>query len=117
MAATVVPLQPPPQYDVVPPVPVIEQVLSRDEIQKVCGALSHVTLGPGEYYRGCTQPRVMKDVGELRNPVQNQGASVSSAAPFRFITVCKVWRIDDELVRRHELAHCSGWPADHPGGK
>ena len=29
---------------------------------------------------------------------------------------CKVLRIDREDVRVHELAHCAGWPADHPGG-
>ena len=29
---------------------------------------------------------------------------------------CKVLRIDREDVRQHELAHCAGWPADHPGG-
>jgi len=115
---TVVPLIPPPQYDVVPPVPMIEQVLSQEEIQKVCMALyPGVKLEPGEFIRGCTQRRVMMDVGELRNPVQNQGPWPPSAAPFRFITVCKVWRIDDELVRRHENAHCNLWPADHPGGR
>jgi hypothetical protein len=27
---------------------------------------------------------------------------------------CKVLRIDREDVRVHELAHCAGWPADHP---
>ena len=31
---------------------------------------------------------------------------------------CKwyVARIDVPGVRRHELAHCNGWPRDHPGG-
>jgi hypothetical protein len=30
---------------------------------------------------------------------------------------CWIVRVDDDRVRRHELAHCAGWPADHPGGK
>jgi hypothetical protein len=114
---TLVSLQPPPQYDVVPPVPVIERILSREELQKVCGAIraegvqrvcgalrgeesqkacvTYYQLGPGEWFRGCTTPRAVRAA----------------------TTVCLVYRIDDELVRRHEWAHCAGWPADHPGGK
>ena len=97
MAATLVSLQPPPQYDVKPPVPVIEYVLSREEVQKICGEeylrTAGLTLPATEYFRGCAQSRIWATT-----------------------YVCVVWRINDEKVRRHEYAHCSGWPADHPGG-
>ena len=96
---TAVSLQPPPQYDVAPPVPVIERILSFEELQKVCAPLLLKTAGrviePTEFFRGCTQPRVVK------------GGT----------TVCLVYRVDYEIVRRHEWAHCAGWPADHPGGR
>jgi hypothetical protein len=26
-------------------------------------------------------------------------------------------RADQTAIRRHELAHCDGWPADYPGGR
>jgi hypothetical protein len=100
MAATVVTLLPPPQYDVLPPMPVIEHVLSREELQKACGAIDTKAIGHpqaaaarGEYYRGCSIRTVQYGV-----------------------KVCEVWRIADDMVRRHELAHCAGWPGDHPGG-
>lgn len=31
--------------------------------------------------------------------------------------VCHIWVLKDKLtpaLLRHELAHCNGWPADHP---
>ena len=95
MAGTIVTLQPPPQYDVVPPVPVIEQVLSREAVQKFClHRYPGIKLAEGEFIRGCTM-------------FLTTGGTKS----------CLVIRIDDEFVRRHEIAHCAGWPADHPGGK
>jgi hypothetical protein len=94
---TLVPLQPPPQYDVVPPVPVIEQVLPQEEVQKLClGLYPSIKLAAGEFIRGCAKFEIM------------QGTKV-----------CFAWYIYDaqDLVRRHELAHCAGWTADHPGGR
>src|SRR6516164_5367440 len=29
---------------------------------------------------------------------------------------CWVIRVDSDLVLEHEIAHCNGWPKDHPGG-
>lgn len=42
------PLLPPPQYDFPPTIPVLEHVLSPQEVQKLCGKM----LGPGIWY-GC----------------------------------------------------------------
>jgi hypothetical protein len=30
--------------------------------------------------------------------------------------VCVIIRVDNDMVREHEVAHCNGWPNDHPGG-
>src|ERR1700730_11298988 len=69
---------PPPRFDVTPPMPVIEQILTKDETNKVCiekNAGKHAP--PGLIYWGCAQ-RQVKD-GKL---------------------VCLVYRIDNERVRR-----------------
>ena len=83
---------PPPQYDVLPPMPVIEHVLTSDLVDRACQAIH--ALGrdgrpppPGYRFYGC--------------------AHVTAKS-------CEVWRIDDATTRRHELAHCAGWPGDHP---
>jgi hypothetical protein len=31
--------------------------------------------------------------------------------------VLRRWGWTVEIVMRHELAHCNGWPADHPGAR
>jgi len=91
---TLVPLQPPPQYDVLPPIPVVEQILSQEQVHKLClHRYPTAQLGPGESIRGCAQFLVTTGT-----------------------KTCLVYRVNDERVRRHELAHCAGWPADHPGG-
>ena len=103
--ATVVPLQPPPQYDVVPPVPVIEHVLSQEEINKTCGLL---------YFKstGLTSPP--PDPRWPDAPTHFRGCSLP--AFFASTYTCEIWYINDPRVRRHELGHCNGWPVDHPGG-
>ena len=30
--------------------------------------------------------------------------------------VIRVWGYPVDIVLRHEIAHCNGWPKDHPGG-
>jgi hypothetical protein len=80
---------PPPQYDHPPSIPVIEKVLSYDAVQAICPKIYGVALMPGQHYNGC-------------------GVVIKN--------VCYIWRVDNDLVRRHERAHCSGWPKDHPGG-
>jgi hypothetical protein len=71
---------------------VIERVLPWNELQRVCRGViesEKFTTATGYGAWGCS---VVKD-GK-----------------------CYVARIDVPGVRRHELAHCNGWPRDHPGG-
>jgi hypothetical protein len=80
---------PPPKYDVPPPMPVIEHVLSHDEVQRICNAKTGMVLSPPQFWAGCT----------------NYNA-----------TACHVWYTGDAATLRHEKAHCAGWPNSHPGG-
>ena len=79
---------PPAQYDHTPPMPVIEHVMSQAEVTRLCNGL----LGerPGGWL-GC---------GRI-NAVDGK---------------CYILHIGSPEVRRHERAHCAGWPKDHPGG-
>jgi hypothetical protein len=85
-------LLPPAQYDHPPSMPVIERVLPWNELQRICrGVIEREKFNTATGYGawGCS---VVKD-GK-----------------------CYVARIDVPGVRRHELAHCNGWPKNHPGG-
>jgi hypothetical protein len=86
---------PPALYDHPPAIAVIEHVLPSDQVNATCHA-NHA-LGPdgrppppGYRFAGCAHIAVGK---------------------------CVVWRTEDPTVRRHELAHCNGWPVDHPNAK
>jgi hypothetical protein len=82
---------PPPQFDHVPSIPVIEHVLSsKDIVNATCIPLIGKPA-EGKMWWGCAI-RKMQD-GKL---------------------VCIVNRIDDQIVKRHEYGHCNGWPANHP---
>ena len=35
---------------------------------------------------------------------------------YRRLDTLWIIRLDSEALRVHELAHCAGWPSDHPGG-
>jgi hypothetical protein len=77
---------PPVQYDFQPNIPVIEKIVTFDEVQKYCtGAL---ILVPGQYFVGCSKVIDGK---------------------------CYIVRVDDAVVARHERAHCNGWPQSHYG--
>jgi hypothetical protein len=78
---------PPTQYDHPPSIPVIDKVMSRDEVTALCSAKAHRALAPGEWFNGCSAIIAGK---------------------------CYIWRIDDAAVFRHERAHCAGWPYNHP---
>ena len=85
-------LLPPAQYDHPPSMPVIERVLPWNELQRVCRGVierEKFTTATGYGAWGCSVVKAGK---------------------------CCVARIDVPGVRRHELAHCNGWPRDHPGG-
>jgi len=79
---------PPPQYDYAPAIPVIEQVLSYDEVQKICPSVTGRALSGPERFWGCAIKRDGK---------------------------CYIYTVDDQFVKRHERAHCNGWPGHHPG--
>jgi len=81
-------LLPPTQFDFPPAVPVIERVLGMNEVHRFCNARAGQAGDMGQTW-GCS----WKEGGK-----------------------CYVVRVDNESVRRHELAHCNGWPHDHPGG-
>jgi len=89
-------LLPPPQYDHLPSIPVIEYVLTSDAINRIChekGALDAAgrPASPANQFAGCARITVNSD-GKY----------------------CEVWRIDDATVRRHEMGHCNGWAPSHP---
>jgi hypothetical protein len=86
-------LLPPPEFDKPPPMPVIEQVLSWDEVQALCSRNTGQILMPGQFFGGCSGFR-MKDG----------------------VKICVIWYSGDAAVLRHERAHCSGWGPDHKGG-
>jgi hypothetical protein len=77
----------PTQYDHPPSIPVIDKVMSRDEVTALCSAKAHRALPAGEWFNGCS-------------------AIVAGK--------CYIWRVDDAAVFRHERAHCNGWPYNHP---
>lgn len=93
-------LLPPPQYDVAPPMPVIERVVSLAELQRECMKTNPVpaaALATG-HYLGCSAHMVRRSD--------------------RAIVSCTIWYTSgDNDTRRHERAHCAGWPKDHPGGR
>jgi len=99
-------LLPPPQYDHPPAIPVIERILSYKQLWDVCdrtnGPLDAIPVGsggPGVLY-GCSTIWQVIATGVL--------------------VKCEIYLLsnlpDDvhERNRRHELAHCNGWPKDHP---
>jgi hypothetical protein len=84
-------LEPPPQF--VRWTDRLENVLSADktsilEVDRRCRAAGAKSQ-PGKIIHGCAY-RIVQ--------------------PGR----CFIIRIDDPGVARHELAHCNGWPPDHP---
>ena len=82
------PVMPPPEYLHPSSVPMIEHVMSAEQVDRYC---REIMPTPVDYhYRGCLQ--------------RMHGGRV-----------CLVYRIDSDDVRQHQLAHCNGWPADHPG--
>ena len=76
----------PRQYDHPARIPVIEQVLSDIEIRNRCGLFAG----------GCA---FYIDEGNKRKCL-----IILPAGSRRYVA----W------YRRHEVAHCNGWPADHP---
>jgi len=81
---------PPTKYIHPPAVPVIETVMSKEEVDRFCRNNGAV-VPPGYRAEGCL---LFSSYGE-----------------------CLIYRIDSIDVRKHEIAHCNGWPQSHPGGR
>lgn len=85
-------MMPPSGYDHQPTVQVEDHVLTSDVVNRICWEKK--TAGPDG-----KPPSVA---------YRFLGCAHLSAGR------CEVWRIDDVMVRRHEYAHCNGWPNNHP---
>ena len=91
-------IMPPPQYDFPPAVPVIEHAVEQAEVMRNCGDQT-----------GCA--RVSKDRCEIWFPRAGVWITFTGSTPGG--AVMPAWAA--EQIRRHELAHCNGWPRDHRG--
>ena len=78
---------PPHRYDHRPHMPVIEVVLNERQLQMVC--LNQYSENIIVF--GCTDDKV-------------PGKCTIYLLPWEHI----------KAIRRHEIGHCNGWPADHP---
>lgn len=84
----------PARFDHAPAVPVIERVLPWSELQPVC-------FGLVAKYNSAVEAQAKRALG------------FSGCSGIAGDGKCYVWRIDDDDVRRHELAHCNGWGRGH----
>ena len=67
-----------------------------------------------------------EDEQQLRETCRNAEVPLACAVVWSK-TLCEIMMMPDEvlraagwdpaIVRRHEMAHCNGWPADHKGGR
>lgn len=92
-------IQPPVQYDFPFPKPAIEVVIPVERISKVCGLLSRsgsLNLANGQIAYACSQVYIGGCLIVL--------PMISG----------KITLFDQQNLRRHENAHCNGWPAWHP---
>jgi hypothetical protein len=93
MPIDVLTMEPPALYRTALPLrPVVEQVLDADEVNARC----HQWI-------------------ELFDKASQHGRRIFGCQ-MMWGDKCLILRIDSEAVRAHELAHCAGWPKDHPGG-
>lgn len=90
-------IEPPARYVHPPTVPVIEHVLEYGPLQFWC------SMFPGPNHL-----QVFKDKTRHFN-------GCSAFLPIDGEKTCFVWYLPgDTAARRHELAHCNGWPGNHP---
>lgn len=88
-------LMPPARYDVPYTGPLIEHVLTLEQIDKICSGMG-VRKSQGQVIFGCARG--------TETPCVIYIPKIAG-----YITA-----EDQAKVRRHELAHCNGWPGDHP---
>lgn len=83
---------PPPRYDHAPEMAIYDRVLSRERVNALC-----------------------HDLGGLDwNGKKADDKVIFLGCSHRSPEGCEIWRINDAIVRRHEIGHCNGWPASHP---
>lgn len=83
---------PPAQYDHPYGGPVIERIVSWDELNKVCPGIENL--------RACTYP-----------------PSTPGGTCYVFMPKVGPGGVDQKYwnqLHRHEIGHCNGWPANHP---
>jgi|SRR6516225_2585647 len=93
---------PPAKYDYPFPGILMVQRLSLDEISKICLPKHHT---------GCALTLNTDNGVYLNNRTGNRTACIAIVANDADLRAEHV-RFNDVL--RHEIAHCNGWPADHP---
>lgn len=100
---------PPPPYDHPPTIPVIEHVIPFLELQKTCQG-ARWNIRPGDVMFGCSRL--------IDNGTKCEVFLVKVDPGVYMVEKGKKKAYDATRfagVRRHELAHCNGWPGDHPG--
>lgn len=88
----------------------------------------YVTIPPPEYdypYKGKLVVQTVT-LEQLREQC-SVATAMSLGCAFPSANSCRIILIDEyyiaargwtkELMMRHELAHCNGWPGDHPGAR
>jgi hypothetical protein len=78
---------PPARYTSTPKMPVEDNVVSLLDVQVHCKAMGAILPDSAPYLLGCQKIVAAK---------------------------CVIYRVDDDSVKNHELAHCNGWPGNHP---
>lgn len=94
-------IHPPAIYDVAFPGRLTQHVDSLKILREECIALGSY-IPPGRIIYGCSKRFPPEFNGPAKScliVIPEVGGEISAA--------------DQELTRRHELAHCNGWPADH----
>jgi hypothetical protein len=98
-----------------------------------CPALAQAVIPPEEYdhpFEGPVAVILAKDVETVNKLCNNPRAVLGCARTLETTNYGKIcWIVmaaDDvirgmgftpELVKRHEIGHCNGWPSYHPGGR
>ncbi len=103
---------PPQQYDVPPPLPVIEHVLSYAEVQRHCRRYANASADT-RWIGGCAR-FILEGSRKVKCEVWVSGPSSVGYVP-ELKTEGFITKDVTADIRRHERAHCAGWPADHPG--
>jgi hypothetical protein len=93
-----------------------------------CPAEAQAILPPPEYdypFKGPVTYTRLKDIAEVNRICNNP--QVGLACAIRLDGVCNIFMVSDDMIRsrrldpedvkRHEMAHCNGWAAHHPGAR